>query len=126
MRITLFILVLAATRTFAIEVLPSVENCAPVFKGEVLSEELVQTITNRSAIAELYAARIKVTSVIKQDTKLASEVIVYYVYNNWQVCPRSADLTPKQKATFYCYRRDYHGKTNALIVPSGSFVESYK
>ena len=126
MRIALLILALAVTQALAIEILPSEKVCAAVFKGEVLSVGMVQTLTNRSASAELYAARIRVTSVAKQDTKLASEVTVYYVFDQWRVCPRCVDLTAKQKATFYCNRADIDGRTQVLFVPMATFVESQK
>jgi hypothetical protein len=125
-RIALLILALTVTQALAIEILPSEKMCVAVFKGEVLSVEMVQTLTNYTDSAELYAARIKVTSVTKQDTKLGREVTVYYVYDRWQLCPRCVDLTAKQKATFYCNRTDIGGRTKVLFVPMATFVENQK
>ena len=119
-------LALTVTQTLAIEILPSEKTCAAVFKGEVLSVEMVQTLTNRSPSTKLYTARIKVTSVTKQDTQLGSEVTIYYIFDQWQVCPRCVELTAKQRATFYCNRADIGGKTKVFFVPSARFVESQK
>jgi hypothetical protein len=122
MRIALLIIALVASRALAIETLPSEKISAAVFKGEVISVQMVQALTNRSASAELYAARIKVTSVTKQDTKLDSEVTVYYVYDQSQVCPRCVELTAKQKATFYCNRADIGGRSRVLCIPMASWT----
>ena len=126
MRLALLILALLSIQAVAIEMLPAEKMCAAVFKGEVVSVEMVQTLTKRSASADLYAARIKVSSATKQDAKLADEATVYYVHDEWQVCPRCVDLKAKQRATFYCYRVSIGGKTNVLYVPMATFVESLK
>ncbi len=122
MRIALLITALLSTRALASEILPSEEMSAAVFKGEVISVQMVQALTNRSANAELYAARIKITSLTKQDTKLDGEVTVHYVYDQWQVCPRCVKLATKQNATFYCTRVDIGGRSQVLYVPMARWV----
>jgi len=122
MRIALLIIALVATPALAIETRPSERTSAAVFKGEVISVQMVQALTNRITNAELYAARIKVTSVTKQDTKLESEVTAYYVYYQGQVCPRCVELGAKQKATFYCKRADIGGRSQVLYIPMALWV----
>src|SRR5262245_59721705 len=118
MRLILLILGLLTIQAVAIEMLPSEKTCAAIFNGEVISLECVATLTNRSPSTQLYTARLKVASVVKQDVKLTDEVTIYYVYDSWQVCPRCVELKTKQKSTFYCYRANIGGITNVLSVPS--------
>jgi len=126
MRIALLIFALTITQALAIEMLPSERMCTAVFKGEVVSVQMVQGLTNRSATAELYLARIKVTSVTKQDIKLGHEVTVYYMEDASQVCPRCVVLTPGLKGKFYSKRVDIADKKRVLYIPMALWVESDK
>lgn len=132
MRTSILILALTVAVVIGAEIAPNVKNCAAVFTGQVVAEELVESQTNRVGpvkcglfeVTELRLARIKVESVIKQDRPLTSEVTVYYHWNASQVCPRPVRLSTWIRAKFYCFSSDVGAKTNVLVIPADSFVTS--
>jgi hypothetical protein len=123
MRVPLILLALGLIRASAIEIVPTVESCAAVFSGEVMSVQMLHSFTNRSAGSDVHVARVRVSSVTKEDRKLDREVTVYYVHSAGSVCPRPMLLVPKEKATFYCWRCSSSDITNVLYLPSDSFVQ---
>ena len=123
MRAALLIIVLTGLWVSAAEMKPAPEACAAIFQGEVVSVRMVQAMTNYPGLAYLHSARVRVGTVTKEDTKLGSEAVIYYVYCRDQICPRPVFLQQGQHLGLYCVRRTFAGLTNVLWVPSESFVQ---
>lgn len=126
-----FTSIISAAALLAAEVFPSERTSAVVFVGQVLSNQLVASITNvvnaehgLYSVDELNVARIGVESVMKHDEpiprRFPDEVSIYYYWNKWQQCPRPARLASWQRHRFYCVRGNVPGRTNVIILPAAS------
>jgi len=130
MRASFLILALTVVVGIAAEIIPQAKNCAAVFEGQVVADDLVASETNRVgearyglySITEIRKARIKIESIIKQDRPMTNEVTVYYDLNNSVVCPRPVRLSRGERATFYCVTDRIGSVTNALVIPMGTFI----
>lgn len=110
---------------FAAEIIPSERSSTAVFTGQVLSDELIASMTNVFSaqhaqyglygMTELRVARIRMESVIKHDEpiplRFPDEVPVYYFWNKNQQCPRPVRLATGLRKKFYCDRRNLVGRT---------------
>jgi len=127
----MLVLLVCVIAVMAAEVIPSEQTSDAVFVGQVLSNGLVQSITNvfnaqhgLYIVDELYVAQIRIESLIKSDLpiprRFRDEVLVYYYWNESQVCPRPARLGTWNRKKFYCNRGNVLGQTNVLILPAAS------
>lgn len=123
--IAMFIAFAAAlSAALAIEIEPSPQMCAAIFRGTVLSDTEKEALTNRGPAAVLRAAKIEVTKAFKQDVPLGKEVTVYYVSNPWQVCPQTPDLRKGDSAVFHCTRVSTAGLEEVLFLPAANWAKA--
>ena len=114
----------ALSAALAIEIEPSPQMCAAIFRGTVLSDTERQSLTNRGPAAVLHEAKIEVIKTLKEDVPLGKEVTVYYVSNPWQVCPQTPDLRKGDSAVFHCTRVSTAGLEKVLFLPAANWAKA--